>query len=117
MKQQLIITIEDNKVGFSTNGAMSYSLITDVLGTVQLAAFRNALDQAPQELHPQLIDRLHQHYNQTASNILDEMKPDGLRPDITAEAIYNLENELLVQKAKLKGGKKIGRRSKHISST
>jgi len=101
MTKQIIITInEKDQVSFSTKGKLNYSMVTEMMGTTQLAIFNQLAKTAEKDLPPKqfelLKEELWDQYNGTASNILDEMIPAHMRKDLTEEAIQAKENEILL---------------------
>lgn len=97
---QIIINVDDKgQVNFSTSRGVSYSLMTDVMCTAQLAAMQSTMKAAERDLPKGELAKLKEHlwdqYNQSASNVLDEFIPAHMRPDLTEEAILQKENEIL----------------------
>lgn len=87
--------------------------VQDILSTLLcgcLATLRSVVDKAREEegeeVALQVRDEMYDIFNTGASNILEAFAPDKeLRPDITAEALLELENSYIEKKAAEINGK------------
>lgn len=72
----------------------------NTVNQVMFQVFMNCIKDAPEEHKQAAKEELYDAYNQAASAFLEALAPDlELRPDLTAEAILEMENQLLEQKA------------------
>jgi len=108
---QIVITVTpDNQLSLSTSQDLNYNQLTDILGTAQMSIFRGLVNivkekediEEDTKLIMDLKEELWDQYNQTASNILDEMIPAHMRPDLSEQAILAEENKLWEKQLKQK---------------
>lgn len=91
MPKMIVITDDGMCIASESLTAADYINVTL---TSQLNLFRNLVELGQSQ------EELYDMYNQSASAFLETFAPDlELRPDLTAEAILEKENELIIQKA------------------
>lgn len=93
------ITITNNKV--ETDKPIPMLDLTNILLNVILAAANTACDEAPEDIRQEVRENLYDIFNDSFTAFLETFIPDReLRSDLTADAIYAMENELLEIEAK-----------------
>ena len=94
-----ITTTEEGKTSFRLSQPTSLEVTTQILLTVQLALMKAQLASVPVEHQPKVKEHVYDMVNVAASNMLTQYAPDiELRPDLTAEAILQHENQLIEEK-------------------
>jgi len=94
-----ITTTEEGKTSFRLSQPTSLEVTTQILLTVQLALMKAQLNSVPEEHQPKVKEHVYDMVNVAASNMLTQYAPDiELRPDLTAEAILQHENQLIEEK-------------------
>lgn len=94
LDKALIIGQADDQLIATLSNGLDFGSAMKMLGTLSLHVL-NAYAQA----NPKAKEELYQAYNYQASNVLAAFIPDAeLRPDITAEAIMQLEDEMIAKK-------------------
>lgn len=95
------ITIEVNEANQITTqmeGAVTLDTLTSILCTVQLGAMKQAVAQAEPGEQVFATQAIYERYNLAASNLLSTFAPEiEMRPDITEQAILELENKIIEQ--------------------
>ena len=88
------ITITNDKV--ETSKPIPMLDLTNVLLNVILAAATKATEDAPEDIQQDVKEELYDIFNDAFTAFLETFIPDAeLRPDLTADAIYAMENQLL----------------------
>lgn len=101
-------------ISITNDGHMIASEPLDAIDAVNItisglnAMFQSIVDQVPEEEQQACKEELYDIFNQGASAFLSHWIPDKqLRPDLTEEAILEMENNLLEKKAKKSHGLKL----------
>lgn len=88
------IIITDDQI--KTEEPMAVPDLTHVFLNALLSATETTVDAAPTEKQQDLKEGLYDYFNDSFSTFLEVLIPDKeLRPDLTAEAIYRMENQIL----------------------
>lgn len=101
----MMISITTDGMLLSSEPMTAQNYINATLVT-QLNIFNNIVDNAPDEDKQKIKEELYDIYNAAASAFLEAFAPDiELRPDLTAEAIMEKENEIIDRKVvEFRGG-------------
>lgn len=93
---KITITLDNhNQVHTQLSKSVSIPVYINTCLTSILATMNQAVAAAPPELRQQLKEHLFDSFNEAASSLLASFAPDiDLRPDITEEAILQLELQL-----------------------
>ena len=100
MKPTIVITMDkNNHVHTRLSNKLSIPVFVNMCLTSILSMMNQAVAAAPPELRQQLKEHLFDSFNEAASSLLANFAPDiDLRPDITEEAILELELQLAKKK-------------------
>ena len=97
----------DNELTLSTATPMPLHMMTQLLLTSLLEAMNAALAITPQEQKQEVKEYIFNQVNMGMTEVLNRFAPDiPLRPDITEEAIMDLEYKLAFEKINQKKNKK-----------
>lgn len=94
MKITLITTKKGVQIKSDTNA--TFDEMMEILLTATEGLMHNFADKVPKRHRQILKERIYDNFNDAASNILDGFIPEKeLRPDLTAEAIKRMEDEIM----------------------
>ncbi len=93
---KITITVnDDQQIETTLEGVVTLDTLTAALCTVQLGAMKQTVSNSG-ENGSQVEEALYHMYNLAASNLLSTFAPEiEMRPDITAQAIMELENKII----------------------
>lgn len=96
MEIKIIIDKETNKVDLESSEPIRVDDLMTVLFTVQLSMLREATPSEDDPNYKVIRDLLYDNFNVGASTVLSMYAPDNtLRPDLTAEAMLEAENNYM----------------------
>ena len=99
--KKLIITEKDGTIRLATEKPLSFDEVLNLSLSAVLSMANTISSQAPEEHRQQVKEYLFDQVNMAASALLAQFAPEiDLRNDIQAEAIMQLEDELLTKRAK-----------------
>ena len=99
--KKLIITEKDSTIRLATESPLKFDEVLNLSMSAILSMANTITNQAPQEHQQQVKEYLFDQINMAASTLLAQFAPEiDLRQDIQAEAIMQLEDELLTKRAK-----------------
>lgn len=93
----ITFTVKDNKIHLDYAHPMTISDLLQALSTGILLSMRSIADsQETEQAKQQVKEDLYDMFNAAASNVLYLFAPEiEMRPDLTAEAILNAENDII----------------------
>lgn len=94
---QIIFNIKDNHVRISLKDkSLTLPDLIQLTCTGVLTAMNNVVKSAPPEIQTKVKEELYDMYNAAASSLLNFFAPEiELRPNLTAQAILEKENEII----------------------
>lgn len=88
------ITINDNGRVLISEDGVTVNEVTEVLFTALLGMYRSSAEKA--ENPEEATEHLYDYFNAMASSFLEAFAPEiELRPDLTTQAILEMENDIL----------------------
>lgn len=90
--KSLTIILDESKLKLEASEPLNIYDIINLTCNAVLSVMNNTVNDAPEELKQDIKEHLFDLFNETASVVLAQFAPDiPLRPDITEEAILELE--------------------------
>ena len=92
------ITIKRNSdgVAMKTDKPMKFDDVMEMIMAASLGFMNQFAEQVPENKQQELKEMIYDHYNESASALLQAFMPDKeLRPDLTEEAIRKMEDEIM----------------------
>ena len=96
MKQITITLKDDNQLAVTASEAIDFPTMLDLTLSAVLAMLNSTVEHTPKQHKQDVKQLLFDSFNQAASTVLAQFAPEiDLRPDITEEAIFQAELNLL----------------------
>lgn len=93
---KLTIKIANEQMSLTAKESIALPDLMLVLLTGLLQAMQTTVSRAPEEDRQAIKEDIYDMFNQGASNVLTHFAPDiEMRPDLTAQAILEKENEII----------------------
>lgn len=98
--KKLIITEKDKTIRLATESPLSFDEVLNLTMSAVLSMANTITNQVPEEHRQQVKEHIFDQINLAASALLSQFAPEiDLRKDIQADAIMQLEDELLTKRA------------------